>query len=222
MSETRRTMARDIARDHLRMGDPLGWFEELYSRVDGDASGVPWADLTPNPNLVEWFERNPVDGAGKKALNVGSGLGDDAEELARQGFATTAFDISESAIAWSRKRYPESNVAYQAADLFDPPGDFRGAFDFVLEAYTLQTLPPDLRREATRAIASFVSPRGTLLVIARGRDSTDSAGRTPWPLTRGELAAFKTFNLDETGFEDYFDNEEPQIRRFRAEYRRLF
>ena len=169
MSDARRATAREIAHNHLKVGDPLGWFEDLYSQAGKDTSIIPWADLTPNPNLIAWLERQGSAGSGL-ALKVGSGLGDDAEELAERGYETTAFDISPSAIARSRARFPDSSVSYVQADLFSAPTEWLGRFDFVLESYTLQVLPPELRGEAIRCIASFVAPGGTLLVIARGRE----------------------------------------------------
>ena len=147
-------------------------------------------------------------------------MGDDAEELAQRGFLTTAFDISQTAISWCRRRHPHSSVAYLAADLFNAPAEWHGAFSLVVESYTLQVLPPDLRVKAIHRITGFLAPGGTLLVIARGRDSTESEGKMPWPLTREELTAIHECGLKEESFEDYFDNEDPPIRRFRAVYRR--
>lgn len=43
---------------------------------------IPWAQQDGNLLLVEWLARNHCDGAGKRALVVGCGLGDDAEVLA--------------------------------------------------------------------------------------------------------------------------------------------
>lgn len=218
MGEEQRAIAREIAYKHLKAGDPLGWFEDLYSRSGQDASIIPWADLTPNPNLIDWLEQNEYAGAGK-ALKVGCGLGDDAEELSRRGFETTAFDISASAIAWCRRRYPQSSVSYVVEDLFSAPRKWKAGFHFVLESYTLQVLPPNIRAVAVRCIASFVAPGGTLLVIARGRELGDCEGKMPWPLTKDELSLFKTGGLKEVSFEDYMDSENPPVRRFRATYR---
>ena len=219
MSETHRATAREIAQRHIEAGDPLGWFEVLYSQAGEGTAIIPWADLTANPNLITWLDQNQP-AAPCRALKVGCGLGDDAEELARRKFETTAFDISESAIAFCRNRHPQSPVSYIVADLFHTPSEWKGRFDFVLESYTLQVLPSSIRVDAMHQIASFVSYGGTLLVIARGREPNESEGKMPWPLTKDELMLFQTLGLRELGFEDYMDNEDPPVRRFRATYRR--
>ena len=220
MTERERARARDIAQRHLATDDALGWFEALYARAAGDAAIIPWADLMPNPNVIQWLDQHQVAGAGRGALKIGCGLGDDAEELARRGFRTTAFDISASAIAWCRRRFPQSPAMYVVADLFRAPIEWRGKFDFVLESYTLQVLPPSLRREAINHIASFVAPRGTLLVVSRGREPDEPHGEMPWPLMKDELTDFLRLGLKEVGFEDYLDDEEPPVRRFRVAYQR--
>lgn len=217
--EVNRAVARQIANEHLRAGDPLGWFEDLYSRAGNDPSIIPWADFRPNPNLVAWLDQNPSMFRGR-ALKVGCGLGDDAEELARRGFTTIAFDISESAITWSRRRFPRSAVSYVVADLLSPPAEWRAGFDFILESYTLQVLPPHLRPEAVRRISSFIAPGGTLLVITRAREPSEHEGSMPWPLLKDELSFFKAQGLEEVVFDDYVDEEDPPVRRFRATYRR--
>jgi len=219
MSNPTREKARHLAREHLERGDALGWCEAVYAAAGGDTGIIPWADLAPNPNLVGWLDTKALTGAGKKALTVGCGLGDDADELARRGFEVAAFDISPTAIAWCRRRLPESKVTYVVADLLDGPRVWSGAFHFVLESYTLQVLPPELRSEAIRQIVRFVAPGGALLVICRGRDDADDRGNMPWPLTKDELAQFRQWGLKEISFEDYRDNEDPPVRRFRVEYR---
>ena len=109
-SDPKRNRARELAAHHLDRGDALGWFEALYAEAAGNSSHVPWADLRPNPNLVEWFEEKPIEGKDRPALVVGCGLGDDAEFLAQEGFRVTAFDVSPTAIDWCQKRFPGSSV----------------------------------------------------------------------------------------------------------------
>jgi SAM-dependent methyltransferase len=216
-----RRIARKLAKEHIDRGDPTGWFEALYSEAAGDPSIIPWADLKVNPGLEEWLGRSRIRGDGKKALKVGCGLGDDAERLTKLGFEVTAFDIAPSAIQWCKKRFPGSRVSYLVRDLFHAPQEWKGAFDFVLESYTLQVLTGNLRRSAIECISSFVAPGGTLLVIARGREITDPPGEMPWPLIRDELKGFEAQGLKEVFFERYFDKEDPPVLRFRVEYTRL-
>ena len=216
-----RNVVRALADEYVAAGDPTGWFEALYASAGQDPSTIPWADLQPNANLVQWLDRGTPP-ARTRALVVGCGLGDDAEELARRGLRVTAFDVAPSAVAWCGRRFPRSDVSYVVADLLDPPVEWHGAFDFVLESYTLQALPPAPRRLATRMLASLIAPGGSLLVICRGREPDEPEGVAPWKLTRAELQSLVTEGgLVEAAFEDYLDEtEESPVRRFRCVYRR--
>lgn len=213
-----RHRAQQLASEFLARADAKGWFEALYSEAGNDYAAVPWADLAPNPNLVEWSIAQGLNGAGQTALAIGCGYGDDAEFLAELGFEVVAFDVSPTAIAQCNQRFPNSPVSYQVADVLNPPASWSQGFDFVLESYTLQVLPPELRAVAISKISRLIAPLGQLLVIARGREEADSPGQMPYPLTRKELAIFKNLGLSNQSFEDYLDQENPPVRRFRALY----
>jgi SAM-dependent methyltransferase len=215
-----RKRARELAAEFHRKGDPTGWFEVLYREAEEGKSTIPWDDRHPTPHLVGFWMQHPLPTEGKSALVTGCGLGDDAEQLAAWGFRTTAFDISGTAIRAVRKRFPNSAVDYQAANLLKPPKDWRDRFDFVFEANTLQVLPPALRAQATENIADFLRPGGLLLVIARSREPSEPEGQMPWPLTRSEISAFTALGLEELLFEIVRDGDEPDIRRFRVLLRR--
>ena len=216
-----RAEARAMAEKHLARGDALGWFEALYAAASGDTGIIPWADGKPNPNLVSWLDAHPLP-AGRRAIVVGCGLGDDAEELARRGLDVTAFDIAPTAVAWCRRRFPASRVEYVEANLLHPPATWEGGFDFVFEAYTLQALPPSLRPDAIRSLAKLLAPDGQLLLVCRAREVDEPEGQLPWPLTREELDRLTTAaGLTEQSFEDFLDDtESPPVRRFRCVYRR--
>lgn len=214
-----RTRARELAAEFNRKGDPTGWFEVLYREGEAGKSVVPWVDYHPTPPLVGFWIAHPQQTAGKSALVTGCGFGDDAEQLAAWGFRTIAFDISETAIRAARKRFPHSTVDYQAANLLDPPPHWRGNFDFVFEANTIQVLPASLRPQAIKNIASFLRSGGQLLVVARGREPSEPEGEMPWPLTRAEISAFTALGLEELLFDVLPDTDEPDVRRFRAFFR---
>ena len=107
-----------LAQEAQDKSDPSSWFESLYQDATGDSSQFPWAKLDIHPFFQDWLKENPISGAGKTALVIGCGLGDDAETLTKLGFEVMAFDISPTAIAWCKRRFPESKVNYQVADLF--------------------------------------------------------------------------------------------------------
>lgn len=217
----KRARVRELAAEFTRKGDQLGWFEALYKEAGDDNAAIPWANMEPNPRLMEFWQKHPLETAGKRALVIGSGLGDDSEQLSVWGFRTTSFDISKTAIAATKTRHPATKVEYVVADLFNPPAKWAQAFDFVLEIYTVQAFTGDLRAKAVAKIAEFVAPDGQLLVIARGRADDEPLGQgPPWPLIRSEIDGFNRAGLEEELFEDYADPEPPWVRRFRALYRR--
>jgi SAM-dependent methyltransferase len=216
----KRDEMRRLAGESIARGDALGWFEDLYRSAGAEWERVPWADLVPNPLLVEWLASPAAAGLRGRALVVGCGYGDDAEALAAAGFAVTAFDVAPSAIEACRARYPATTVEYVVADALAPPPAWHGAFDLVFESYTLQVLPAKARAPLLARLAETVAPGGALLVLCRGRDPEDPEGDLPWPLLRAELDALRAEGLEPVRFEDLLDDETPPVRRFRALYRR--
>lgn len=208
-----------LAHKFISDGDPTGWFEALYAQANGDDQAIPWENRQPHPTFLEWVARDNFSAkdAGQRALVVACGLGNDAEELARLGFAVTAFDISATAIEWCKRRFPDSTVTYRVTDLFKPPAEWLTAFDFVLDIYTIQALPPPMHAQTAEAIARFIAPGGTLLTSYIGRDPETEPDGPPWPLAKAELDIFQMFGLTEVLFEDFEDDD--AVRRFRVEYR---
>lgn len=213
-----RSFAREVAKEHFHRTRPTEWFDELYRSAGRREGLIPWADGEPNPGLVEWKQSHPI--AGRRAVVVGCGLGDDAEEVARWDLETVAFDVSPEAISWCRSRFPQSPVEYTVGDLFALPEGWIHAFDYVLETYTVQSLPPEHRARAIESVASLVASRGSLLTIGRAREENEDPGDMPWPLTRSELGLFERHGLTLLEFDDYVDREEPHVRCFRTYWRR--
>ncbi|WP_166143660.1 bifunctional 2-polyprenyl-6-hydroxyphenol methylase/3-demethylubiquinol 3-O-methyltransferase UbiG [Methylosinus sp. RM1] len=193
------------------------WFEAVYRLAEGDAAGVPWAHLAPHPLLADWLATRRLDGL--RALDVGCGLGDNAEALAAAGANVTAFDLVGDAVAWAKRRFPQSDVDYRAADLFAAPEEWRGGFDLVHECYTLQALPDTLLDRAAEALAGLVAPGGLLLVIARARDEGQEVGGPPWPLPPSRMEALAVGGLRCETLED-ISATNAMVRHWRAAFRR--
>jgi SAM-dependent methyltransferase len=212
--------ARFIA-DALAAGDPTGWFEPLYAATAAAGTTPPWNREDARPLVAEWLRAHAADGVGRRAVVVGCGLGADAELVGELGFATVAFDISETAVAIARSRSTHPDVAYAVGDLLDLPSDWVGAFDLVVESYTVQALPDPPRAAAIAGVARLVAPGGTLLVLAAAREEDEPADGPPWPLTRAEIASFATLGpaLELARVELLPDPEAPDQRRWRAELR---
>jgi len=209
-----------LAEAYADRDDPNGWFEAFYAQAEGDINKVYWADLKPNPLLLDWVSER-TDLSGKKAITIGCGLGDDAEALAQRGYQATAFDISPSAIAMCQQRYPDSPVEYLVADLFDIPVEWRQGFDLVYECNTIQILKGPSRVHSVEAIASLVAPGGELLVSCRSREADDHSDTFPIAMDREEIDGFKRAGLVETHFNAYDDDQEPPVPHFFSVYTRL-
>ncbi|MGB3789811.1 MAG: class I SAM-dependent methyltransferase [Phormidesmis sp.] len=215
---------------------PSDWFEPLYAQADGDTDQVPWALPGAVPYLTDWLRQHPLkdwpenrpesrsenrpESKSRSAVVVGCGLGDDAEALAKAGFEVTGFDISESAIAWAKKRFPQSAVNYVTADLFNLPDDWLGKFDLVFDFRTIQALPLSVRREVIEKIASLGAPGGIVLIAtyvrASGQDPGESA---PWPLSADELAHFERSGLEVVQQEHFTKRDNRFCDRTLVQYR---
>jgi SAM-dependent methyltransferase len=169
-------------------GDPTRWYDELWAAGARGEVGLPWDHDDPEPVLADW--PGAESGAGRRAVVVGCGLGADAEFLARHGWETTAFDISPAAVAAVRERRPGSPVTYREGDLLALGDDLVGAFDLVVEVFTVQALHPSLRDRATDGVRRLLAPGGRALVVQFVRDDDEPVTvEPPWRLSRAEMAA---------------------------------
>ena len=149
---------------------------------------------------------------------VGCGLGDDAKYLHDLGFKVTAFDISQTAIDWAKRLYGNADIRFETADLFKSPQDWAGAFDFVLEIYTIQPLPLEMRPQVIDAIATFVAEKGKLVVVTRGREDDVEPDVLPWPMSRRDLSRFEENGLTQNDLVVMPPVEEDEPPRFVVEY----
>ncbi|NUR06688.1 MAG: class I SAM-dependent methyltransferase [Nocardioidaceae bacterium] len=211
--------ADELAREAYADGEPTAWFDRLYAAGDAGEVTMPWDRDDPQPLLAEWAEARDLRGDGRRAVVVGSGLGADAEYLSSRGFATTGFDIAATAVRLARERHPGSTVDYRVADLLDLPDDLRGAFDLVVEVFTVQALPDPPRAGAIAGVRSLVAEGGTLLAIQFRHDGSSPADEgPPFPLTRDTMLSFAADGLEPVQLEEMPPGERGPL--WRCEYHR--
>ncbi len=215
-----REHTKQLAASFLEKGDATGWFDALYREAAGNNEKIPWADLEPNRFFVEFAEKTNLHGNNRKALVVGCGLGDDARYLHDLGFRVTAFDISPTAVEWARRLHQTTDINFVVADLFETPKDWYQAFEFVLEVYTIQPLPLEMRSGVIDAIANFVELNGKLAIVTRGREDDEIPLELPWALSRQDLSRFEVNGFEQTHFAIMPGDEEPPVPRFVVKYER--
>ena len=202
-----------LAAEAFAEGRPKAWYERLYSAAQRGETTTPWDRRSPYPPFADWAASAGLDGRGKRAVVVGCGLGADAAHAASLGYSTTAFDIAPSAVAEAGGRFPDAGVDFRVVDLFDLPADWIGAFDLVVEIFTVQSMPPELHATAARAVASLVGPGGYLVAIgavADGDAITDDG--PPFPLTSAEIRGFAQPGLREVAFDRVTVGDAPRWR----------
>lgn len=106
------------------------------------------------------------------------------------GWETVAFDISPAAVRLVTQRYPDTEVDYRTGDLLDLADDMVGAFDLVVEVFTVQAMPPTVRPQAVEGIRRLLAPGGTAVVVQFVRGDTDPDDGPPWLLDQAEMESF--------------------------------
>ena len=139
---------------------------------------------------------------GVRAIDVGCGLGDNAEALAAAGANVTAFDLVERAVIGRSAAFPRarSTIASPICSLCRANGAPPSIS--CMNVTLCRRCPTALLARAARSLASLVAPGGRLLVIARARDDGQKIAGPPWPLTRSRIEALAVDGLRLETLED--------------------
>ncbi len=151
----------------------------LDAAVTGGAEDAPyWAELWPSARALAVHVAG-LDLAGRRAVELGCGLGLVSVAAAIAGAAVLAVDHDPDAIDLARRNGARIGPGLRGlvADLRDPPAELleAGPFDLVLAADVLYDGP--LAEAVARLIPSLTAPLGSALVAF------------PW---RGQAAALAT------------------------------
>jgi methyl halide transferase len=158
-----------------------------------------WDKNAPAPALRQYLEQHPVQG---RALVPGCGRGHDLAMAVAQGLDAVGLDIAPTAIAQARALYPRLAERFLVGDLFNPPAEFRGAFDVVLEHTCLAGLEPALRPNYRRGIDLILRSEGMLIGVWFINPALDPGEEgPPFGISLSELNAL--FGDDYEVLDDY-------------------
>ena len=127
-----------------------------------------------NPEELPWFNENldhdledvlrEMNMAEGNILDIGTGPGTQAIELAGKGFEVTATDISDSAIQKAKERaaLKERVVRFITDDILETK--LTENFDFLFDRGCFHILPPDRRKDYVKAAQELLKPSGWLFL----------------------------------------------------------
>lgn len=162
---------------------PGGEWEDVYRHARPEE--LPWFTAQLDDDFERALARYRILPRGGPALDLGTGPGTAAIELARRGFAVTALDVSPSAIRMARKRAGDlgARIEWVAADFFHRSWDVR--FQLVYDRGLYHTLSPPLRHQYPERIAQWLKPHGYLIIKTFSTDEPGEWG--PFRIGRDEL-----------------------------------
>lgn len=157
------------------------------------AGDTPWEKGRGHPALADWLTKNGIAG---RVLVPGCGSGHDVRLIAARGAEVVGFDIAPSAMPAAGSFSKVGNERYVRGDLFDPPAEWTGTFDWVFEHTCFCAISPTMRENYARSVAKLLKPGGRLLAIFYL--DPDHEGGPPYGCTVEELdRLFSAFFLEE-------------------------
>jgi len=157
----------------LMRPEPQGLDWEAVHRF-GPAERQPWFYPKLDPDMAWAFHllgvRVPA------ILDLGTGPGTQAIELARRGFDVTGTDISATAVAEAQRRATAMGVACKFVQDDILHSQLDGQFDIVIDRGCLHVFQPVQRPEYVAAVVKLIRSGGHLLLKCF---SSDSPGNPP-------------------------------------------
>src|SRR5215475_8599849 len=135
-------------------------WEDLYR--EQEIESLPWF----NPELDEDLEK-ALDELGLRsgsALDLGTGPGTQAIELARRGFTVTATDISEAAIRLAREKAQRQGleITWEQDDIINTRLDRQ--FDLIFDRGCFHVLAPERRGDYVKMVSGLLKTSGYLFL----------------------------------------------------------
>lgn len=132
------------------------YWESHWQNADGESA--------PNPYVVAAAETLTPG----TALDAGCGAGSEAIWLASRGWEVTAADISSAALALAAERAARASLAISWVEADLTSWQPERTFDLVTTSYAHPAMP---QLDFYERVSRWVSPSGTLVIVAHAHDA---------------------------------------------------
>jgi methyl halide transferase len=152
-----------------------------------EENDTPWDKGAPSPVLTDYLRESPIAG---HILVPGCGRGHDARALAAQsGADVTGLDLSPAAVTEAQRlaHSAPGQLRFVAGDFFNPPAEWTGTFDWIVEHTCFCAIDPRQRANYARSAPSLLRAGGRLFGIFYLNPGRDPG--PPFPVSREELSA---------------------------------
>lgn len=132
-----------------------GWDERYQQQA---VETMPWFYPELDDDLAQALDARGIRSG--SALDLGTGPGTQAIQLAQRGFDVTATDLSDAAIrlASARAEAQEISITWQQDDILS--SRLVGPFDLVFDRGCFHVLPPERRPDYVATVAGLLRPGG--------------------------------------------------------------
>jgi cyclopropane fatty-acyl-phospholipid synthase-like methyltransferase len=136
-----------------------GW-EERYQQQAVET--MPWFYPELDDDLRQALDQLGLRNG--RALDLGTGPGTQAMQLAQHGFDVTATDISAAAIRLAREKAEAQGltISWQQDDILST--QLTGPFDLIFDRGCFHVLPPERRPDYVATIAGLLKPDGSFFL----------------------------------------------------------
>ncbi len=175
-------------------------WEAMYAT--NAVEGMPWFHEGLDPDVDRALDQLGI--ARGRFLDLGTGPGTQAIEMAGRGFEVTASDLSPSAVAKASARAARqgAHVHFLADDILATK--LHGPFDLVLDRGCFHVFGPDRRAEYVATVARLVAPGGHLFLktFSSNQPGTEGPHRfTPEMIRAAFEGRFDVKSIHETVYQ---------------------
>ena len=144
-------------------------YEERYKKAH--AEGIQWFGSESSPIVGEIITKYDIR-PHMQILELGCGEGRDAQYLLKNGYNLLAVDISQEAINYCKKTFPDYDNHFKVIDCVN--GSLSEKFDFIYAVAVVHMLVPDEdRNKFYKFIFDHLTTNGVALICSMGNGKTE-------------------------------------------------